>query len=119
MRLMILDEPGLPRDKLCRALIDAGHDVRVATGLLGVRRLCKVFAPQICLVELVRAAGNGFTLAVFLQNMGAGLPVLLSDRNLDADHLWAQARGIRYVLSRSQGINGLLRDLELIVTTDV
>jgi DNA-binding response OmpR family regulator len=119
MRLVIVDEPGLPRDCLYRALTDARHDVRVARGVLDIRRLQKVFAPEICLVELVRDAGNGFTLAAFLQNRGAGEPVLLSDRNLDADRLWAHARGIRYVLSRSQGVDGLLRELEKIVGADV
>lgn len=115
MRLMVVDEPCLARDTLCRGLAGAGHDVRVATGLPAVRRLCKVFSPEIFLIELVRAAGNGFTLAVFLQNMGVGVPVLLSDRNLDADRLWAQARGVRHVLSRSGGMDNLLRQLEQIV----
>lgn len=115
MRLMLVDEPCLARDTLCRGLKDAGHEVRVANGLPEVRRLCKVFSPEICLIELVRAAGNGFTLAVFMQSMGVGVPVLLSDRCLDADRLWARARGVRHVLSRAGGMDNLLKQLEQIV----
>lgn len=116
MRLVLLDDPGVQRQVLYDVLTSAGHQVLVGSGLLEIRRLCKNFVPDICLVELVRCSGNGFALAVFLQKIGAGETVLLSDRDLDADRLWAQARGIRFVLTRVNGRQAFLSDIEKIAS---
>ena len=116
MRLVLLDDPGVQREVLYEVLTSAGHEVLVTGGLLEIRRLCKNFVPDICLVELVRSSGNGFALAVFLQRIGAGEAVLLSDRDLDADRLWARARGIRFVLTRVNGRQAFLSDIEKIAS---
>jgi len=113
-RILLLDEPGPQRDMLAAILAKAGHQLRTAGTVMELRRLRKQFSPQLSLVELVRLDGNGFTLALFLQKIAYGVPVLMSDRGLESDRLWAHSRGLELVISRSGGIRAFLQEIDRI-----
>lgn len=103
-RILVVDDFDWQREALCSLLHALGHQTCQARDLKEVRARAMGGAgaePVLCLVELVRREGNGFSLACWLQAKGLGRAVLLSDRAELADRLWARARGIEWTLSRA------------------
>ncbi|OFE12946.1 hypothetical protein PHACT_07170 [Pseudohongiella acticola] len=107
--ILVVDENDWQRQALCDFLRCQGYrtwqardlaEVREALSMSAHRRGADSLKPALCLVELVREQGNGFSLAVWLQSRGLGRSVLLSDRGELADSLWARSRGIEWTLSR-------------------
>ncbi|MEX0740016.1 MAG: response regulator [Pseudohongiella sp.] len=109
--ILVVDEHVWARQALCAVLEASGYHTEQAADLTDVhqrlRRAGNNRRPDLTLVELVRDRGNGFSLAAWLQAHGCGVVVLLSDRDDEADHLWAQSRGIRHTWSRAQGLDAL------------
>lgn len=90
-------------------LKQAGFQV---TALSGARELADWNRPDICLVELVRQHGNGFSHAASVINRWQPDPppvVLLSDREQISDIHWAQSRGLAGVINRISGSKAMLQ----------
>jgi len=109
--VLVVDEQAWSRQALCRALEKNGYRTEQAADLAEVRqrlrRASPGWRPDLTFVELVRERSNGFSLAAWLQAHNHGVVVLLSERDDEADRLWAQSRGIRHTWSRGQGVDSL------------
>jgi DNA-binding response OmpR family regulator len=109
--VLVVDDNLWARRLLCSALQKHGYDTEQAADLAGVRQLQRRCGPgwqvNLVLVELVRERGNGFTVAAWLQSRGLGTVVLLSERQDNADRLWARSRGILHMLSRADGVGAM------------
>lgn len=125
--LLIVDDDADNARQLSAALagdIAGRHDIVCIQGLGDYRRLRRRYKPDLILVELMRHQSNGFTLAAALARQASAPVVLLTDRDVGSDRLWASARGITHVLSRRGGQAALavqigeLLDTGLLPATD-
>lgn len=113
--VLVVDDNVWAREMLCTALQKHGYDTEQAADLAEVRQLQRragtSWRADLIFVELVRAHGNGFTVAAWLQAkaqaQGQGVVVLLSERQDVADRLWARSRGIQHMFSRADGVRQL------------
>lgn len=87
------------------------HEFACISNLTDYRVWRRQHRADLILVELMRKQANGFSLAAALARQSALPVVLLSDRRLESDKLWAAARGIRHVLSRCVGTAALAQQL--------
>jgi len=87
------------------------HEFAWVNNLADYREWRRQHRADLILVELMRNQANGFSLAAALARQSAPQVVLLSDRRLESDVLWAAARGIRHVLSRCVGTATLAQQL--------
>lgn len=109
--VLLIDELPMTRKLMADLLREAGYQV---TAVAGLSELAEQTRPDICLVELVRQRGNGFSLAASLCNRWAPDPpqvFLLSDREQVSDQHWAMARGLSGVINRVHGRQDMLRQL--------
>jgi|GEM_PF-2741095 len=118
--VLVVDEQVWSRQALCCALEQSGYHTEQAADLAEVRqRLRQIgpgWRPDLTFVELVRERSNGFSLAAWLQAHNHGVVVLLSERDDEADRLWAQSRGINHTWSRGQGVDSLCALVRSILT---
>lgn len=109
--VLVVDDNLWARRLLCSALQKHGYGTEQAADLADVRQLQRHtgsgWRVNLVLVELVRERGNGFTVAAWLQSRVPGTVVLLSERQDNADRLWARSRGILHMESRAEGIEAL------------
>lgn len=109
--VLVVDDNAWARNMLSNALQRHGYATEQAADLADVRQLQRRagagWRADLIFVELVRARGNGFTVAAWLQSQGSGVVVLLSERGEEADRLWARSRGIMHMISRAQGVGQL------------
>ncbi|ALO45102.1 response regulator [Pseudohongiella spirulinae] len=113
--VLLIDELPVTRKLMADLLLKAGYQVAAVAGL---SELADQPRPDICLVELIRYRGNGFSLAASLiSRWSPDLPriILLSDREQASDHQWAIARGLAAVINREYGRQDMLRQLECLV----
>ncbi|MBC52223.1 MAG: hypothetical protein CMQ34_00140 [Gammaproteobacteria bacterium] len=118
--VLVVDDNAWARDLLSAALQSHGYDTEQAADLADVRQLRRRggagWRPDLIFVELVRARGNGFTVAAWLQAQRLGVVVLLSERDDEADRLWARSRGIMHMMSRAEGAAQLCRRVDELLT---
>lgn len=109
--VLVVDDDAPAREMLCAALQKHGYDTEQAADLAEVRQLQRRagagWRVDLVFVELVRAHGNGFTVAAWLQAQASGVVVLLSERQDVADRLWARSRGVQHMFSRADGVGQL------------
>lgn len=114
--VLVVDDDARAREMLCTALQKHGYDTEQAADLAEVRQLQRRagagWRADLIFVELVRARGNGFTVAAWLQAQGLGVVVLLSERQDVADRLWARSRGIQHMFSRAEGVGQLCAQVD-------
>jgi DNA-binding NarL/FixJ family response regulator len=91
------------------------HEFACISNLAEYRVWRRQHRADLILVELMRNQANGFSLAAALARQSAQPVVLLSDRRLASDALWAAARGIRQVLSRCAGTAALAEQLRQLI----
>lgn len=109
--LFIVDDDADNAQQLAGLLSErvAGAHVTVILQTLADYRRCRrQYTPDLILVELQRLQSNGFTLASALSRQSGAPVVLLTDRKLQSDAIWAAARGIRRSLSRCEGQQALI-----------
>ncbi|MDO8907057.1 MAG: response regulator [Pseudohongiella sp.] len=102
-------------DVIAAGLPDA-HDIVWINGLADFRQFRQRYKPDLILVELLRYHSNGFTQAAAFARLSSAPVVLLTDRDLASDHLWAAARGIRHLMSRRGGPTVLLQQIQQLLT---
>ena len=112
---LIVDDNADHAQKLADSLklaLNGEHDVACVGNLDDYRGWRRSHRADLILVELMRHQSNGFSLAAALARQTKSPIVLLSDRRLESDLLWAAARGIRHVLSRRAGTAVLAQQLQ-------
>lgn len=119
--LIVDDDTGNARQlaDVLSAELSAKHDIVCSHGLADYRRLRRRHKPDLILVELLRHQSNGFSLAAALARQSSARVVLLTDRELASDRLWAAARGINDVLSRRCGRRALALQIGALLETGV
>ena len=116
---LIIDDNTDHAHKLADSLmlaLNGEHDVACVGNLDDYRAWRRSHRADLILVELMRHQSNGFSLAAALARQTKSPIVLLSDRRLESDLLWAAARGIRHVLSRRAGTAVLAQQLQHLLT---
>ena len=111
---LIIDDNTDHAQKLASSLmlaLNGEHNVACAGNLGDYRVWRRSHRADLILVELMRHQSNGFSLAAALARQTKSPVVLLSDRRLESDLLWAAARGIKHVLSRRAGTAVLAQQL--------
>ena len=109
--VLLIDDLPMTRKLMADLLREAGFEL---TAVAGLADLAGQARPDICLVELVRRQGNGFSLAASLCHRWSSDPplvFLLSDRQQASDQHWAIARGLSGVIHRVHGRRDMLRQL--------
>jgi CheY-like chemotaxis protein len=115
---LIVDDDADNAAQLASVLSLAGsgaHEFACISNLAEYRVWRRQHRADLILVELMRNQANGFSLAAALARQSAQPVVLLSDRRLASDALWAAARGIRQVLSRCAGTAALAEQLRQLI----
>jgi DNA-binding NarL/FixJ family response regulator len=92
------------------------HETVCIQGVAEFRQLRLRCKPDLILVELLRHQSNGFTLAAALGRQSSAPVVLLTDRNIASDLIWAAARGIRHVMSRRGGQAVLVQQIHKLLS---
>ncbi len=111
---LIIDDNTDHAQKLAGSLmlaLNGEHDVVYVANLGDYRVWRRSHRADLILVELMRHQSNGFSLAAALARQTKSPVVLLSDRRLESDLLWAAARGIKHVLNRRAGAAVLAQQL--------
>lgn len=113
--LLIVDDDTDNARQLCDVLsanLTGDHQFICVQGLAEYRRIRRQHKPDLILVELQRWQSNGFTLAAALTRLSSAPVVLLTDRDLMSDRIWAATRGISCVSSRRSGHTALVLQLD-------
>lgn len=112
--LFIVDDDADNARQLADVLLgtlSGSHRIICLQGLQDYRQQRQRHRPDIILVELQRQQSNGFTLAAALARQSLVQVVLLTDRSLSSDHIWASARGVGCVLGRRCGPMALAKHI--------
>jgi DNA-binding response OmpR family regulator len=83
--VLIIEDNGSVRSLLCRTLTLAGYDVIEADGGHGGRKLLKVLAVEVVIVDLHLPDGDGIALMAEIRQLQAWLPLIAISGVIDEE----------------------------------